>query len=625
MSKLATLEFGIWPSPIPAQAMGRRLGLLDVMWDTNGRTLAWLERRPSGGMLVARDGSEAMRDLTPLHDVRGRLFYGGGEFTVAHGVLVFAGEGGRLFRQSLEAGPTVAITPPFGSAAAPEISPDGRWVVYVHSCEGVDRLALVDADGSHWPTDLVSGADFYMQPNWHPFGDRLAWVEWDHPNMPWDGSRLMLGRMEGTPPRLVDVQHIAGGDEVPVFQPAFSPEGNALAYLQGEGEWDQLCLRDLVAGTRRIVLDGTSLMPPAWLQGMRTLAWSSDGRRLFVLRNEKGFASLWAIDVETSHAQRVDIPPYTWISQLSSAPRGEALAFIGSAPTAPERVVVCRDGTVEVVRRSQAEEVRPEDLPAAQPLSWAAPDGTLVHGLCYAPTSRIARGEGLPPAILDIHSGPTRQRVAGYSAEAAFFATRGYAVLALNYRGSSGYGRSYMRRLREHWGEYDVEDAIGGAGALVEQGLADPRRMAIMGTSAGGFTVLNVLARHPGVFRAGVCSFGISNLFTVRESKFKFEAHYLDSLVGRLPEAADRYRDRSPLFHVAGIRDPLALFHGEEDTVVPLAQTETIAQELAARGVAHHLRRFAGEGHGWRREESVTAFYTEVEAFLRRHVVLGAS
>jgi dipeptidyl aminopeptidase/acylaminoacyl peptidase len=215
--------------------------------------------------------------------------------------------------------------------------------------------------------------------------------------------------------------------------------------------------------------------------------------------------------------------------------------------------------------------------------------------------------------------------VAGYSAEAAFFATRGYAVLALNYRGSSGYGRSYMRRLREHWGEYDVEDAIGGAGALVEQGLADPRRMAIMGTSAGGFTVLNVLARHPGVFRAGVCSFGISNLFTVRESEFKFESYYLDSLIGRLPEAADRFRERSPLFHAASIRDPLALFHGEDDPVVPLAQTESIAQELAARGVAHQLRRFAGEGHGWRQEATVTAFYTEVEAFLRRRVVLGAS
>ena len=625
MSDRATLEFGLWPSPIPAQAIGRRLGLLEVRWDTSGRTLVWLERRASGGMLVARSGSEAMRDLTPLQDVRGRLFYGGGEFTIAQGEVVFAGDAGRLYRQSLEAGPAVAVTPPFGSAAAPETSPDGCWVVYVHSCDGVDRLALVDSAGSHWPIDLVSGADFYMQPSWHPFGDRLAWVEWDHPNMPWDGSRLMLGRMEGTPPRMTEVKLIAGGEEVPVFQPAFSPEGNALAFLQGEGEWDQLCVLDLVAGSRRVVLDGTSLIPPAWLQGMRTLAWSSDARRLFVVRNEKGFASLWAIDVETSHAQRLDVPPYTWISQLSSAPRGEALAFIGSAPTAPERVVVWRDGTLEVVRRSQAEEVRPEDLPAPQPITWPALDETLVHGLYYAPTSRIARGEGLPPAIVEVHGGPTGQRVAGYSAEAAFFATRGYAVLALNYRGSSGYGRSYMRRLREHWGELDVEDAIGGAAALAEQGLADPRRMAILGSSAGGFTVLNVLARHPGVFRAGVCSFGISNLFAASESEFKFESHYIDSLVGRLPEAVERFRDRSPLFHAGGIRDPLALFHGDEDQVVPLSQTEAIARELAAHGVVHQLRRFAGEGHGWHREETVAAYYTEVEAFMRRHVVLGAS
>jgi dipeptidyl aminopeptidase/acylaminoacyl peptidase len=179
--------------------------------------------------------------------------------------------------------------------------------------------------------------------------------------------------------------------------------------------------------------------------------------------------------------------------------------------------------------------------------------------------------------------------------------------------------------LREHWGEYDVEDAIGGAAALVEQGLADPRRMAILGSSAGGFTVLNVLTRHPGVFRAGVCSFGISDLFAAIQSEFKFESHYLDSLVGRLPEAAERFRDRSPLFRAGSIRDPLALFHGEEDAVVPLSQTEAIARELATHGVVHHLRRFAGEGHGWRREETIAEYYREVEAFLRRYVVLGAS
>ena len=622
MSIPSPIEYGAWPSPVSAHAMGRRLSLRDVQWDSNGRTLVWLESRATGGMLVSRTGAEAMRDLTPQHDVRARLGYGGGDFTTAQGVIVFAGQGGRLYRQAIEAGPAVPITPAFGWAASPDISPDARSVVYVHSSEGADVLALAAMDGSHWPVDIVRGADFYMQPTWHPFGDRLAWVEWDHPNMPWDGARLMLGRIESPPVRMVEAHGVAGSDDLPVFQPAFSPEGNILAFLQGKGEWDQLCLLDLVSGKQRVVLDGSSLIPPAWVQGMRTLAWSSDGRRVFVLRSEKGFASLWAIDVETTHAQRIDVPPYTWISQLSASPRGEALAFIASAPSVPERVVVCHEGKQEVVRRSDAEDVRPEDLPTSQAVSWSAPDGTLVHGLYYAPTGSTARGEGLPPAIIDVHSGPTRQRTAAYWAEAAFFATRGYALLAVNYRGSSGYGRSYMNRLREHWGEFDVEDVLGGARALSEQGLADPRRLAVIGSSAGGFTVLNVLARHPGVFRAGVCSYGLADLFAARATDFKFESHYLDSLVGSLPAAADRYRERSPLFHAAAIVDPLALFHGEEDPVVPIAQSEAIAGVLASRGIPHLFRRFTGEGHGWRHEQTVAEYYSEIESFLRRYVVL---
>jgi dipeptidyl aminopeptidase/acylaminoacyl peptidase len=211
--------------------------------------------------------------------------------------------------------------------------------------------------------------------------------------------------------------------------------------------------------------------------------------------------------------------------------------------------------------------------------------------------------------------------VANFSEDAAFFTSRGYAYLQVNYRGSSGYGRSYQRSLRGRWGELDVEDAVGGARALSERGLSDPARIAIKGGSAGGYTVLNALIRHPGFFRAGVCLFGVSNLFTLAAETHKFEERYLDSMVGPLPEAAQKYRDWSPIFHVDNIRDPLAVFQGDEDTVVPPEQSASIVEALQRRNVPHLYRLFPGEGHGWRKSETISAYYTEMEKFLRQHLL----
>jgi dipeptidyl aminopeptidase/acylaminoacyl peptidase len=605
------------PNPLPAEAMAGRLGLRDVQWDSDGRTLVWLESRAGRGMLVARAKGGATRDLAPEHDVRARVAYGGGDFTVARGQVVFAGLGGRLYRQPLGSTSSAPISPTEGVAAAPAISSDGRRVVFVHSHQDVDRLVIVALDASSPPVEAARGADFYMQPTWHPAGDRMAWIEWDHPNMPWDGTRLMMARREQDSSRLVEPQQIAGGPELPVFQPSFSPDGRSLAFVQGEGEWDQLCVLDLVNGTRRAVLEGGSLLPPAWLQGMRTHAWSADGRRLLVVRSDEGVASLWAVEFESGRAHAIDVAPWTAISQISASPRGEALAFIGSAAAIPECVVLYMGGQTETVRGGDVAALHDIDLPAPRPLRWSAADGRTVHGLYFAPVGGGAR----PAAIIDVHSGPTRQRMAGFWAEAAFFATRGYAVLAVNYRGSSGYGRSYLRSLRGQWGEHDVEDVIGGATTLIDRGLADPKRLALIGSSAGGFTVLIVMARRPGMFRAGVCAYPVTDLEGASTQPFKFESHYHEFLVGRLPEAAGLYRARSPLHHAARLRDPLALFHGEEDPVVPIAHSEAIAHELAAHGVPHLLRRFPGEGHGWRKDATIVEYYSEIESFLRRHVL----
>ena len=256
-----------------------------------------------------------------------------------------------------------------------------------------------------------------------------------------------------------------------------------------------------------------------------------------------------------------------------------------------------------------------------QALTWRGVDEEEVHGLYYAPHSERYCGEGSPPLIVTVHGGPTSQVCAAYDARAQFFATRGIAVLDVNYRGSTGYGRNYMQRLYGNWGICDVEDALSGAEHLADRGLADRERLVIMGGSAGGFTVLQALVDHPGFFRAGICLYGVANQFSLAMETHKFEARYLDMLLGPLPAAADIYRQRSPVFHADKLVDPIAIFQGDVDKVVPRNQSDAIVESLRARNVPHEYHVYEGEGHGWRRPDTIEAFYTSVLGFLQQYVI----
>jgi dipeptidyl aminopeptidase/acylaminoacyl peptidase len=288
------------------------------------------------------------------------------------------------------------------------------------------------------------------------------------------------------------------------------------------------------------------------------------------------------------------------------------------------RVLVCGlDGSSRVYRRSAAEEVPESTYSVPEHISWSGDDGELVYGLYYSPHSLTHTAEGTPPLIVNIHGGPTGQRSKAFSLPAQFFTSRGYAYLDVNYRGSAGYGRIYRNKLRGKWGVYDVQDALSGAQHLAARGLVDQGRMVIIGGSAGGYTVLQTLVDHPGFFKAGICLYGISNQFTLAAETHKFEAHYSDSLLGTLPEAADNYRSRSPLFSLDRIQDPLAVFHGENDVVVPPAQSAEVVAALQRRGVPHIYHLYPGEGHGFRKTETIEHYYTAVDQFLRQYVVFA--
>jgi dipeptidyl aminopeptidase/acylaminoacyl peptidase len=633
MTTKQKLPFGLWPSPISPAMLGARLRLEDAQFDSDG-SLLWLEALSGKTALMLKNGPDAARDISGGLKIGGGIGYGGGDFTVRNGFAVFA-SGGRLYRVSLESGLPRPITPEFGDCAAPVISPDGSQILFIHTYEGADCLALIDSEGKNWPVKLASGADFYMQPAWHPDSGQIAWVEWDHPQMPWDGCRLMTARLNGA--ELADVKQVFGDVDVPVFQPEFSADGRFLAFLAhpaqfgptknvgqagaSEGEWDRLYILDLSTGEKRTLVKDAALLEPAWVQGLRLFAWSADSTRIFYLKNEVGWRTLWAVEVASGESRPLDLSPYTWVSQLAASPVDDQLALIASSAKITPRLVTFENSRQRIERRSSGEALHPDDLPEPRPISWPAPDGTLVHGLFYPPTSRTHTSEGLPPAIVNIHGGPTSAKVASYNSEAAYFATRGYGFLEVNYRGSSGYGRKYMQMLREKWGLLDTEDAAGAAGALAAQGLADPQRMVIMGGSSGGYTVLNALIHFPGVFKAGVNLFGVANLFDIIIGTHKFEEHYNDSLVGKLPEAAERYKAWSPVFHADQIKDPVAVFQGADDKVVPPEHSEAIVAALRANHVPHIYKLYEGEGHGFRQTENIVDFYESLEKFLKQYVV----
>ncbi len=621
--------YGLWTSSLTPKAMAGSVSLREIGWAGDGETIVWAESRDGRGVLLARRFDDAPWELTSEQSVSGGVGYGGGEFTVAGQSAYFAASDGRLYCVGLEEGAPVPLTPEFGSVASPSVSPDGKQVVYVHTDGETDVLAAVDTDGDQWPQKIVQGADFYMHPAWQPEGDRIAWIEWDHPNMPWDGTRLKTASVSRVDGHLVleDEQQWAGGESTSVLQPEFSPEGQRLAYASDQDGWWHLYVRDLQSGEVRQLTEGEFEMAgPAWVQGIRTFAWAPEGDQLFAVKNDRGRMKLLRVGLEgeAEHVKAID--GYQGFRQPTVSSTGR-LASIASATDTPPRVLTWAPGEEErIERRSSGERIPDEELAEIETLSWTVDhDGEPmeVYGNYYPPTNPNFESSGKPPAIMMVHGGPTSQRTAEYEARSQFYATRGFAVLDVNYRGSTGYGREYRNALRGNWGVADVEDVVAGAQHLVDEGLADEDRLVVMGGSAGGYTVLQSLVNHPGFFAAGISMYGISNLFTLSMDTHKFEQHYNDTLVGSLPEASDTFRERSPIFHADNIEDPVALYQGGEDKVVPREQADKIVETLKGQGVPHEYHVYDDEGHGWRKSETVEHFFSSTMDFLKQWVLFN--
>ena len=612
--------FGLWPSPVSSSALAAGLRLGEPCWDTDGRTLGWIEGRSDRGVIVVQDvAGGATRDLTGDIPVRAFVGYGGGDFTLSHGAAYFVGQADqRIYRQELAGGSARPITPAFGAASTPRVSPDGRWVAYVHTYEDVDTIAIVDSQGEHWPTRLGQGRDFYMQPAWHPSGEQLAWIEWNHPNMPWDGTQLHLAEVAGNG-QLEDTV-IAGAQDISIMQPEWVDE-DRIAYVSDEsGWWNPYIHQVSSARATRLVDRAAEFAGPLWQVGS---AWYVlEDQRTLLCSYGTGTTKLARVHALTGGLE--DLPlPFTRVRPLQV--RDGWLLAGTSSMTQGEQITLVNLDTLEhrAVAGSIARLPDPAMLPQVEEFECTNVAGQSVHALLYRPRQDGLTGldDELPPYVTFVHGGPTAQAAATLNATIAYYTSRGIGVVDVNYGGSTGYGRDYRNRLRGQWGVVDVADTVSVIKALVARGIADPARVGIEGGSAGGWTVLSALTNSE-VFRAGISRYGVSDLVALMQDTHDFESQYMFSLVGPYPEAADLYEKRAPINHVSKISCPVLLLQGDEDLVVPPSQSQVVADALAARGIPHAYILFAGEQHGFRQSENIVsalesslAFYAQIFGF----------
>jgi dipeptidyl aminopeptidase/acylaminoacyl peptidase len=596
-------------------------------------TTTWVELRPSeGGRYVvvrAVPGGGSVDVTPPGFSSRTRVHeYGGGSYALFGTTVIFANDDDqRLYRQAFDGAPSPITPAPVAHRglryADLDVSPDGARIACVrerHEGEGLplNDLVAMPTDGSEEPIVLAAGRDFYAFPRWSPDGSSLAWIEWDMPNMPWDGTELMVARVAGS--SIGEARAVAGGPRESVFQPSWSPDGT-LHFVSDRTDWWNL-YREEPDGTQAALAPmAAEFGVPMWEFGMSTYAFLGDGRIACTYRRA-GEQHLALLDPASAEMLDLDVP-YSCFEPPHLCASGTRLAFLGAGPRTSTEVVTLDFATraVDVLRESESLGFEPAFISEPRPISFPTPSGT-AYGYYYPPTNPDAAGpeDELPPLLVHIHGGPTSEVTAELDLHKQFFTSRGIALVDVNYGGSTGYGRPFRDLLYGRWGVVDVEDAVAAARYVVGQGLADPDRLAIDGGSAGGWTTLCALA-FADDFAAGTSYFGVSDLEPFATSTHKFELRYTDLLVGPWPEAAELWNARSPARHAELISAPLLILQGDEDEVVPPSQAEAIVSALEARSVPHACLLFEGEQHGFRRAENIARSLEAELTFLGR--VLG--
>jgi dipeptidyl aminopeptidase/acylaminoacyl peptidase len=605
-------SYGSWSSPITSDfVVAETIGLTDLKVASGA--VYWIEARPmeAGRNVLVRRGADGMiEDVTPPpYNVRTRVHeYGGAAYVIAGNSLFFTNFADQLLYR-LDPG---SAPRPFSTRAGARYA-DGRFdsahnrLVLVreeHALAGVqpvNTIVSLPVDDPTKETLLVSGADFYAAPRPNPDGTRLAWIAWDHPEMPWTASALYLATIasDGT---LADTRLVAGGAGISIMQPEWSPEG-ILHYVSDETGWWNLYRLDH-SGASPVLAMAAEFSAPLWNLGLSLYAFTARGE-IACAFNENGIWSLGVI-AKNGGLRRLAMPfqDCSFINVL-----GREIVCRAGSTQSPAAVVIidAASGTASIVRSSA--KLSPALAPyLSRPELIAFPSGAgaTAYGFYYPPTNPdYAAPDGeKAPLLVKSHGGPTSATSTTLDLRIQYWTSRGIGVLDVNYGGSSGYGRAYRDRLDGRWGIVDVEDCINGARHLLATARADPERLMISGGSAGGFTTLAALAFHK-LFRAGASYYGIADLEALARDTHKFESRYLERLVGPYPQGKQTYIERSPINAVDGFSAPVIFFQGEEDQVVPPNQAEMMVSALKRKRLPFSYFLFAGEQHGFRKSATI--------------------
>jgi len=605
--------YGSWKSPITSDLIvAATIGLGSIILDEPD--IYWTELRPSEGgrnVIVRRTPDGRISDALPApFNARTRVHeYGGGSCVVHDGTIYFSNDADqRVYRLDPASAPR-PITPAENLRYADAVidRQHNRLICVredhtIAGREAVNTLVSFALDGEDQAQQvLVAGNDFYSTPRLSPDGKHLAWLTWNHPNMPWDSSELWLGEI-GADGSLHHTRQIAGGSNESIFQPEWSPT-NVLHFVSDRTGWWNLYRWNGESATPLCPMEAEFGLPQ-WAFGMSTYSFASSDR-IICSYVQQGICYLCSLDITTGELEQIDTP-YTTIWSPVAAP-GRVL-FGGGSPTEAATLVQLDldTGDMEILRRSSEIAIDSAYLSIPQPIEFPTEGGLTAHALFYPPRNPdYAAPEGeLPPLLIKSHGGPTSATSSMLKLGIQFWTSRGIAALDVNYGGSTGYGRAYRERLAGKWGIVDVDDCTNGATYLAEQGVVDGKRLIITGGSAGGYTTLCAIAFRD-VFKAAASYYGVSDVEALAKDTHKFESRYLDGLIGPYPERRDIYQARSPIHFTERISCPVIFFQGLEDQVVPPSQTELMVEALREKGLPVAYLPFEGEQHGFRRAENI--------------------
>ena len=632
MTPSTVAPFGSWKSPITSDRIvseAIKLGQLTLSHDQ----IFWIESRPTEGgrsAITRLQKNGAPEILTPQpFNVRTRVHeYGGAPYLVANDVLYFSNfSDQRLYRQESGKSP-VPLTPRDSFFYADgEYDQQSNRLIYVredHTASDNDPVNTIVSVSLDSPVEtpgtiLVSGNDFYAAPRLSPDGRQLAWLTWNHPNMPWDGSELWVAdiQRDGT---LVNAHCLAGGPEESIVQPEWSPDGMLHFVSDRTGWWNLYRMNGQHLQALHPMEAEFGL--PQWVFGQRLYDFES-ATTIICSYTQNGMWYLARLDTTNGQLSTFDLP-FTDFGNILV--HESDVLCTASSPSRPHSIIQFDLSTHQVTPLRQSIDFRLDERYVSIPtaIEYPAKDGTSAHAFYYPPHNadfQAPEGER-PPLMVKSHGGPTGEASTAFNLMIQYWTSRGFAVLDVNYGGSTGYGRTYRNRLIGQWGIVDVDDCVSAVEHLIAQGTVDSKRVTITGSSAGGYTTLCALTFRES-FTAGSSYYGVSDLGALVRDTHKFESRYLDRLIGPYPERKDLYDQRSPINFTDRLSCPLILFQGLEDKVVPPNQAEAMFSAVKDKGLPVAYIAFEGEQHGFRRAEHIKQvldnelyFYSKIFGFV---------